>query len=81
VDETTQLIEDHTAAFDGDKGKDTLGVPLLNSPRMKEEWEHQKRHVTCIQDPEGVQLYIQTGTLRKGRKVRQGATNNILTAS
>jgi hypothetical protein len=58
VDETTQLIEDHTAAFDGDKGKDTLGVLLFNSRCIKEEWEHQKRHVACIQDPEGVQLYI-----------------------
>ena len=41
---------------------DALGMPLLRD-EVKEE---QKRHAKCIQDPEGVALYTQTGTSRKG---------------
>ncbi|MEQ2199104.1 hypothetical protein XENOCAPTIV_024908 [Xenoophorus captivus] len=29
-------------------------------------WDTQRRHLSCIQDPPGVQLYTQTGTLTKG---------------
>ncbi|XP_062399917.1 uncharacterized protein LOC134089490 [Sardina pilchardus] len=58
----TALIQ----ACDGETGCHPLGVPLINSVRMAEIWEAQKRHLPCIQDPPGVQLYTQTGTLRKG---------------
>ena len=44
---------------------DTLGVPLLRE-EMRDIWEEQKRHVTCIQDPPGIQLYTITGHLTKG---------------
>ncbi|KAH3819730.1 hypothetical protein DPMN_121473 [Dreissena polymorpha] len=33
---------------------------------MQSVWEKQKHHIACIQDPPGVQLYIQTRTLKKG---------------
>ena len=33
--------------------------------KMRNIWETQKKHVQCIQDPEGVSLYTQTGTCKK----------------
>ncbi|XP_039670285.1 uncharacterized protein LOC120567393 [Perca fluviatilis] len=33
---------------------------------MTEIWKAQKKHLCCLQDPPGVQLYMQTGTLQKG---------------
>ena len=50
----------------GDQGLDTLGVPLFDNEKMMNIWETQKKHVQCIQDPEGVSLYTQTGTCKKG---------------
>ncbi|KAK9966286.1 hypothetical protein ABG768_028068 [Culter alburnus] len=64
--ETLAMIESHIQAFDGDAGRDTLGVPLINSARMREILKSQRKHVACIQDPLGVQLYMQTGTVVKG---------------
>ncbi|XP_057189356.1 uncharacterized protein LOC130554003 [Triplophysa rosa] len=62
VDLITQLIQ----SFEGERGRDTLGVSLINSDRMSEIWKSQKKHVACIQDHTGLQLYVQTGTLQKG---------------
>ena len=64
--ETQALIESHIQAYDGDGGRDTLGVPLINSARMSGILKSQWKHVACIQDPPGVQLYTQTGTVGKG---------------
>jgi hypothetical protein len=61
-----RLIKDLLTAFDGVAGVDTLGVPLLDHDKIWAIWESQEKHVACIQDPEGVQLYTQTGTLVKG---------------
>ena len=58
----TNLIE----FFDGEQGRDTLGVPLFNSRRIWEEWEKAREHVNCILDPPGVQLYTEVGTITKG---------------
>lgn len=44
---------------------DTLGVPIC-SEQMKDIWEEQQRHLQCIQDVEGVQLYTLTGSVKKG---------------
>lgn len=66
VDETTSLIKDLLETFSGDQGCDTLGVPLLDPDRIWEIWDSQKKHVQCIQDPEGIQLYVKTGTIMKG---------------
>ncbi|XP_016085020.1 uncharacterized protein [Sinocyclocheilus grahami] len=60
------MIESHIQAFDGDAGRDTLGVSLINSARIREILKSQRKHVACIQDPLGVQLYMQTGTVVKG---------------
>ncbi|KAG7524491.1 hypothetical protein JOB18_012650 [Solea senegalensis] len=45
---------------------DAMGVPLIDRARMEEIWSTQRRHLDCIQDPEGVELYTQTGELTKG---------------
>ncbi|KAG7500103.1 hypothetical protein JOB18_008713 [Solea senegalensis] len=45
---------------------DTMGVPLIDRARMEEIWSAQRRHLDCIQDPEGVELYTKTGELTKG---------------
>lgn len=63
--ETLALIESDVQPFDGDAGRDTLGVPLINSARMREILKSQRKHVACIQDPAVVQLYMQTGTVMK----------------
>jgi hypothetical protein len=66
TEETTRLVKLLLTAFDGVAGHDTLGVPLLDSKKTWQTWESQERHVRCIQDPEGYQLYTQTGSLTKG---------------
>lgn len=66
IPETTRLIKELIDVFASDKGKDTMGIPLLNSGTIEQIWKEQQRHITCIQDPEGVQLYTKTGTLKKG---------------
>lgn len=48
---------------------DTTGLPLINHESMPRVWEMQRKHLPCIQDPPGVQLYINTGSrLEKGDK-------------
>ncbi|XP_041824833.1 uncharacterized protein LOC121629265 [Melanotaenia boesemani] len=48
---------------------DTTGLPLINQESMSHVWEIQQKHLPCIQDPPGVQLYTNTGTgLEKGDK-------------
>ncbi|XP_064815580.1 uncharacterized protein LOC135531470 [Oncorhynchus masou masou] len=48
------------------EGVDTLGIPLLDSIRIQAIWKEQRRHLHCIQDPPGVQLYTETGKITKG---------------
>jgi len=66
ADETTQLIDSLITSLDCDSGKDTMGVSLLDHDRIQQMWKQQRKHIACIQDPPGIQLYTQTGTLRKG---------------
>ena len=63
---TTMLIANLLEAFSGPQGNDTLGVPLLDSDRIWSIWESQKKHISCIQDPDDVELYNKSGTLVKG---------------
>ena len=44
---------------------DILGTPLMKS-EMRDKWQEQRHHVPCLQDPEGVALYTQTGTSSMG---------------
>ena len=49
----------------GDAGLNTLGVPLFDKEKMMNIWDTQRKHVACIQDPEGISLYTQVGTATK----------------
>ncbi|XP_067281933.1 uncharacterized protein [Pseudorasbora parva] len=66
----TKDIEERITAliqlYDDESGWDSSGVPLFSSNRMSEIWDLQKKHVACIVDPMGVELYEQTGTLVMG---------------
>lgn len=62
--ETQQLIEKLLKDFMG--ATDTMGIKLLDQQRMQEIWRTQQRHLECIQDPPGVQLYRKTGQVTKG---------------
>lgn len=66
AEETISMIQMLLEMFDGERGRDTMGVPLFHHERIWEIWRIQKNHVVCLQDPEGVQLYTQTGSLKKG---------------
>lgn len=66
IKDTNQLIHDLLHTFQGEQGCDTLGVPLLDADRIWDIWESQKKHITCIQDPDEVQLYTKTGVVTKG---------------
>ena len=48
------------------QGWDTLSIPLLDKDQRWETWKSQNMHIACIQNPDNVQLYVQTGTLTKG---------------
>lgn len=61
--ETLHLIETLLLSLSG--ATDTLGVPLFRD-EIKDIWEEQKRHLLCLQDPPGIQLYTITGHLSKG---------------
>ncbi len=59
------MIEQLLNELMGVKGRDYLGVPLLDHERMQNIWKTQKKHVKCIQDEPGVLLYTVTGTTTK----------------
>ncbi|KAI4800779.1 hypothetical protein KUCAC02_007077 [Chaenocephalus aceratus] len=62
---TITLIEQLLEKLGGNNGRDLMGVPLLEQVRMEHMWRVQRRHVKCIQDVPGVQLYTVTGTTTK----------------
>lgn len=66
VEETTRRIKALIEEMDSEKGRDTLGVPLLDHERIQQVWIDQQRHIACIQDPEGFPLYQKTDTVKKG---------------
>ncbi|MEQ2267365.1 hypothetical protein XENORESO_004990 [Xenotaenia resolanae] len=66
VEETARRIKELIDEMDSEKGRDTLGVPLLDHERIQQIWKDQQRHAAYIQDPEGFPLYLKTGTLKKG---------------
>ncbi|KAK0138894.1 hypothetical protein N1851_024567 [Merluccius polli] len=65
-DSTFRLIDQLLQELMGDKGRDLLGVPLLDRVRMEHIWRVQQRHVKCIQDVPGIPLYTETGTTTRG---------------
>ncbi len=63
--QTIIMIEQLLNELIGVKGRDYLGVPLLDHERMQNIWQTQKKHVKCIQDEPGFLLYTVTGTTTK----------------
>ncbi|CAL8332725.1 unnamed protein product [Merluccius merluccius] len=63
--ETERLVREVLDAFWD--VTDSMGVPLLDRARMEEIWSTQRRHLDCLQDPAGVELYVKTGELTKCR--------------
>ncbi|XP_044220650.1 uncharacterized protein LOC122991087 [Thunnus albacares] len=55
VEETEQLLKEVLDSFW--EATDT---------RLEDIWSTQRRHLYCIEDPQGVQLYAKTGELTKG---------------
>ncbi|CAL8276692.1 unnamed protein product [Merluccius merluccius] len=62
--ETERLVQEVLDAFW--HVTDSMGVPLIDRARMEEIWSTQRRHLDCLQDPAGVDLYTKTGELTKG---------------
>ncbi len=63
ADKTITMIEDLILSLSS--ATDTLGVPLLRE-EVKLIWEEQRKHIACIQDPPGINLYTVTGQILKG---------------
>ncbi|KAL1246953.1 hypothetical protein QQF64_034540 [Cirrhinus molitorella] len=63
--QTIIMIEQLLNELMGVKGRDFLGVPLLDHERMQHIWQIQKQHVKCIQDEASIPLYTVTGTTTK----------------
>ena len=61
--ETRELMEQLLLSM---AGITDSGGNLLFGNRIATIWEEEKRHVACIQDPEGVALYTITGRIVKG---------------
>ena len=64
IDQLLASMWDHT---------DTTGVRLINAKSMTHVWNVQQKHMKCIQDPPGVNLYTIVDTLEKG-----GVTLDVL---
>lgn len=64
VAETERLLQEVLDSFW--EKTDMMGTPLIDRTRMEEIWSTQRRHLDCIQDPEGVELYTKMGELTKG---------------
>ena len=65
-EESAELIQQLIETFSSDVGKDTMGIPLLDAEHAWQIWDEQQKHLSCIQDPDGVELYTITGSKRKG---------------
>lgn len=65
--ESALLIQDLLDTFGGPEGLNSMDVPLLNALRIQDRRSTQRCHLSCIQDPPGIQLYTQTGRLTKNR--------------
>ena len=59
VEETSKLLDSLFSSMS--TATDALGVPLFRDHMLTTVWPEQKKHLPCIQDPPGVQLYTVTG--------------------
>ncbi|XP_034469710.1 uncharacterized protein LOC117778320 [Hippoglossus hippoglossus] len=63
-EETARLIQELLDTMW--EATDNMGVPLIDRPKMEDIWSTQRRHLRCIQDPPGVELYAKKGELTRG---------------
>ena len=61
--ETERLIQELLDSFS--VATDVMGIPLIDRAKMEVVWSTQRRHLHCIQDPPGVELYVKTGEVTK----------------
>ena len=59
---TIHLIQSVLQELMGEKGKDQMGVPLLDNVRIEHIWRVQRRDIKCIQDVPDVPLYTDIGS-------------------
>ncbi|XP_034395653.1 uncharacterized protein LOC117735246 [Cyclopterus lumpus] len=62
--ETERLIEETLDHFKS--ASDGMAILLLDQERVEGIWSTQRRHLPCLQDPPGLQLYTRTGQLTRG---------------
>ena len=62
---TLEQIERLLLELSSPLATDSSGEPVLSN-KMVTIWEEKKKHVKCIQDPDGIILYIITGHISKG---------------
>ncbi|KAK1156709.1 hypothetical protein AOXY_G25730 [Acipenser oxyrinchus oxyrinchus] len=58
AEETARLLEELIETFDGEKGLDTMGIPLLDHDRIQAIWLVQRRELIGVE-----YLYSQTGSV------------------
>ena len=54
------MMTDFLTSVNEEAGKDTIGVPLLNSAKNRSIWDLQQMHVPCLRDVSRVQLNIKS---------------------
>ena len=65
VELTLELIEGLLLQLSGFFATDSTGEPVLND-KMITIWEEEKKHVKCIQGPDGIMLFTITGHITNG---------------
>ncbi|XP_063743783.1 uncharacterized protein LOC134867272 isoform X2 [Eleginops maclovinus] len=59
VEETASVVEAIIAEFKGPAGLDIDGIHLFKSAEAVDaHWENASKHLSCMQDPPGIQLYV-----------------------
>ncbi|XP_036001925.1 uncharacterized protein LOC118565614 [Fundulus heteroclitus] len=53
--DTAILLQNLLDTFRGPSGRNTLNIPLLDDLHIQDIWEMQISHLSCIQDPPGLQ--------------------------
>ena len=65
--ETAEAVEHIIAEFKGPAGLDSDGIALFKSPEAVDaHWAGASKHLSCMQDPPGVPLYITTKVMKLG---------------
>ena len=59
VQVTEDLLDQLVEAYESPRAQDVLGVPLFPEGALRNTWKKQRRHVACIQDPQGITLYYE----------------------